>query len=86
MCWPHTDRNIEHHCKGLSEEFRKEIDSDIDEIQLMYSKETFEHAIKLFNMKWRGKDCDKVNAFLDYFEKVWIRVLEEKPKLKKAML
>ena len=34
---------------------------------------TFEYALKLFNLKWRGKDSASINDFLDYFEKVWIR-------------
>ena len=39
----------------------------------MYSKETFEYALKLFNIKWRNKDSIAIDEFLDYFEKVWIR-------------
>ncbi len=72
MCYPHVDRNVDQHLKSVSKEIRDEIDTDIDDIQIMYSKESFEHALKLFNIKWRGKETS-VDNFLDYFEKVWIR-------------
>ena len=33
------------------EDLRAEIDRDIEDLQIMYSKETFEYALKLFNIK-----------------------------------
>ena len=64
MCWPHTDRNIEQHCKGLDEASLREIDTDIDDIQLMASKVLFDYDLKLFDAKWRAKESHKNNNFL----------------------
>lgn len=74
MCYPHVDRNVDQHLKSIKDKpTRDEIDTDIDDIQIMYCKETFDYALKLFKEKWRGKETPSIDDFLDYFEKVWIR-------------
>ena len=40
MCYPHVDRNVDQHLKSVSKEIRDEIDTDIDDIQIMYSKDS----------------------------------------------
>jgi hypothetical protein len=74
MCYPHVDRNVDQHLRSIKEkDIKDEIDTDIDDLQIMYSKETFDYALKLFKEKWRGKENPSIDDFLDYFEKVWIR-------------
>ena len=62
MCYPHVDRNVDQHLRSIKEKGMKdEIDTDIDDLQIMYSKETWKLSDNFLYRGERGivKQMDK---------------------------
>jgi hypothetical protein len=53
----------------VATEFRKDISTDIDQLQLSSSKEVFDKAAALFVKKWMSK---KQKEFVIYFKREWV--------------
>ena len=67
FCWAHTHRNISDKLKSVKNvDHRKEILSDIVQIQSLPTEDTFRKAISLFFIKWANMSAD-VETFLEYF-------------------
>lgn len=62
VCWAHVKRNV------YKKTSNSEILSDIDKLQLMPDKKTFERGSKLFLQKWKSSN----EKFCSYFQKTWL--------------
>ncbi|CAF4124769.1 unnamed protein product [Rotaria magnacalcarata] len=59
MCW--------FHIKKMKAELRR----DIEFMQPIKNETIFDAAIKLFQQKWKAKECPPINNFIDYFINEW---------------
>lgn len=62
VCWAHMKRNIYKKTNNI------ELLSDIDQLQLMPDRKSFERGSKLFLKKWKSSNA----KFCAYFEKNWL--------------
>ena len=68
MCWAHMKKNVSKKVeKFVAPEFRAEILSDIDILQLSQSNDIFDKAAILFLDKWYEE-----TEFISYFEAEWL--------------
>ncbi len=68
ICWQHVKRNVEKHLNLVNAASRDSMRVDIGVLQACQSKELFDKAVDLFQLKWVEE-----SEFLKYFVKTWLR-------------
>jgi hypothetical protein len=71
MCWSHVDRAYKPKMSKIEKEFQKQIEHDINKLQISASDKIFEKGVDLFYEKWSNINAE-IDTFLAYFRKEWI--------------
>jgi hypothetical protein len=71
MCWSHVDRAYKPKMSKIEKEFQKQIEHDINKLQISASVKIIEKGVDLFYEKWSNINAE-IDTFLAYFRKEWI--------------
>ena len=76
-CYFHLVKNIKTKLRFSDDNLKTEIKGHIKFLSWAASKEDFHYRWRLVKAEWLGKKSDKINKFLTYFEKTYMKKSRE---------